>query len=97
MGCWHEGNPLSAIPAPIGQKEVNLSSSSWRGAHHSSILRPRESACVARLQLLPTLNCKMLARALRSSALSRAASRRFIGGFAADASVPTVAEKMCVQ
>ncbi|KAL4136759.1 hypothetical protein PRIC2_000287 [Phytophthora ramorum] len=36
----------------------------------------------------------MLARALRSSALSRAASRRFIGGFAADVSAPTVAEKV---
>ncbi|RLN64059.1 hypothetical protein BBP00_00003676 [Phytophthora kernoviae] len=36
----------------------------------------------------------MLARALRSSALSRAASRRFIGGFAADSPAPTVAEKI---
>ncbi|OWZ03533.1 putative mitochondrial protein [Phytophthora megakarya] len=35
----------------------------------------------------------MLARALRSSALSRS-SRRFIGGFAAPASAPTVAEKV---
>ncbi|CAI5710985.1 unnamed protein product [Hyaloperonospora brassicae] len=36
----------------------------------------------------------LLARALRSSALSRAVGHRFIGGFAVDASTPTVAERL---